>query len=88
MKLTKNQQEILISKLNDLWINDKRCNICSNNQWNLSDILFETREFQGGNMVIGGDSSVMVYIPATCERCGNTHFFNPIVLGIDVNNGE
>ncbi|MHC0553220.1 hypothetical protein [Salinicoccus sp. CNSTN-B1] len=88
MRLTKKQQEILISKLEGLWKNDKKCTICLNNKWNLSEVLFETREFQGGNMVVGGDSSVMFFIPATCEHCGNTHFFNPIVLGIDINHAE
>jgi hypothetical protein len=81
MKLTKEQQQKLIEKLNELWKNQKVCSICQGQNWNVSDTVFELREFHGGNMVIGG-SAIIPVLTLTCTKCGQTIFLNAMSLGI------
>lgn len=81
MKLTKEQQQILIDKLNELWIDKKKCEICDNTDWMIDDKLFEFREFQGGKTVFGG-GAIKPVITVTCTKCGNTKILNAIQLGV------
>ncbi len=81
MKLTSEQQQKLISKLNEIWKN-KTCEICTSTSWNINDTVFELREFHGGNMVIGGNSSIQPLISLTCNNCGNTKLLNAIKLDV------
>ena len=78
MKLTNEQQQKVIQKLQHFLINHCSCNA---HNWILNDKVFELREFQGGGLVIGGESSVFPVITVTCKDCGNTYFFNAILLG-------
>ncbi|PQB07265.1 hypothetical protein BST83_08930 [Polaribacter filamentus] len=80
MKLNKEQQEKLISKLNQVWKN-KICDVCSTNNWMIDDTLFEIREFHGGKTVLGS-GAIKPLITLTCAGCGNTKFMNAIQLGL------
>ena len=80
MKLTKEQQQKLIKKLNELWKNQKVCSICQSQNWSVSDTVFELREFHGGNMVVGG-SAIVPVITLTCMNCGQTISLNAMSLG-------
>jgi RNase P subunit RPR2 len=80
MKLNKEQQEKLISKLNQVWKN-KICDICNNNNWMIDDTLFEIREFHGGKTVFGS-GAIKPLITLTCSSCGNTKFMNALQLGL------
>ena len=48
--------------------------------WNVSDKVFELREYHDGNMVIGG-SPIVPVVPVTCDNCGNTVLVNSIISG-------
>lgn len=86
MKLTKEQSEKLIQNLNNLMQNNHlHCSVCGERQWNMNDIIIESREFQNGDLVLGKGSSVMPFITLTCANCANTIFFNAIQLGL-INN--
>lgn len=85
MKLNEEQRKIFIDKLNEIW-QIKHCNICHDSNWSLSDQIFDMREFNDGNLIVGG--SVYPVIPVTCLNCGNTHLLNPLVLGILKNNSN
>ena len=86
MKLTPEQQkkaiEVITPQMSVL------CDICSNQDWVLNDRIFELREFQGGNLVIGGQSAVFPVIALSCRKCGKTFFFNALVLGLIEINDE
>jgi hypothetical protein len=79
MKLTTEQQQSVIQKLQHFLDNSCSCNA---HNWILNDKVFELREFQGGGLIIGGESSVFPVITVTCKDCGNTYFFNAILLGV------
>lgn len=81
MKLSKEQQNKLIAKLNSFGSLAK-CTVCGNSNWNISDTVFEMREFQGGNLVLGGNQGIYPVIPLTCSTCGNTHFLNAVLLDV------
>ncbi len=80
MKLTKLQQEKLITKLDSFWKN-KTCEICQNVNWSIDDTLFEIREFHGGKTVLGS-GAIKPVITLGCTVCGNTKFLNAIQLEI------
>ena len=81
MKLNTEQQEIFLNKLNS-FPHKLVCSVCGSNNWSANDTIFELREFMEGNLIIGGDQSLYPVIPITCNVCGNTHFLNPLKLGL------
>lgn len=82
MKLNKEQASKVIQQLNDNRQNRRPCSFCGNNNWIINDTIWELREFNNGNFVLGGDSFVMPIIAISCSKCGNTHFLNAIKLGV------
>lgn len=72
-----NGQDI-INHINTHWTNQV-CPMCGGRAWSVSNKIFELREFNDGNFVLGGpNSSIAPVIPVTCDRCGNTIFINAL----------
>jgi RNase P subunit RPR2 len=80
MKLNKEQQDKLITKLNQVWKN-KVCEVCNQANWMIDDTLFELREFHGGRTVLGS-GAIKPLITISCTSCGNTKMMNAIQLGL------
>ena len=68
-----------INHLKSKW-QGRPCPLCGVGNWNVSDTVYEFREFRHGDFVIGGVPIVPV-IPVTCNNCGNTILVNAIVSG-------
>jgi hypothetical protein len=85
MKLTEEQHKKLLEHLQKHWKAPVACSICRSNDWDINGMIYELREFHGGNMVIGGNSSIVPLVPVTCKVCGNTVLFNPLIVGISLN---
>jgi hypothetical protein len=68
--------------LNSKWAGLKTCPICRANSWNLPTTLVELRQFYGGDLVLGADSSLQPIFPLVCLNCGHTLLFNAIVMGL------
>lgn len=79
MELKKDEIEKIASWLNKHWKGEKLCPICGNNNWNISQAVYELRTFHGGGLVVGGP--VYPVIGIVCMVCGHTLFFNAIKLG-------
>ena len=74
-------QEV-IDFLNSKW-RQPACPYCGGVEWHASDKVFELREFNDGNLVLGGpNSSITPVIPITCVNCGNTVFINALTTGL------
>lgn len=82
MKLTKEQQSSVLSKLNEYKDKRRPCSICGNNNWTLSDTVFEIREFTKGIWSVEGPLSTMPLIAVSCTECGHTKFISAIKIGI------
>ena len=84
MKLTKEQASLILTKLNNYNYNNGRrpCVICGNQKWVLNDTIFEMREFNGGDLIIGGQSAIMPVISLSCTECGHTLFLSAIKMGV------
>ena len=63
------------------WIdkNNPVCEVCGKDKWTLVPDLISPALFEGG-MVIGGMTYPQVMI--VCNTCGNTKYFNAIVIGV------
>lgn len=73
-------QDKLINILNEKWGN-RPCNMCGTGNWIVSDKVFELREFNNGDLIIGG-GPITPLVTITCSGCGNTILLNPIVIGL------
>jgi len=82
MKLTEEQRKKLLEKLNEVWRQPRTCTVCGRNEWDVSEIVFELREFHGGDMIIGGQSAIAPLIQISCKNCSHTLLFNAIKLGL------
>ena len=68
----------IIDFINQNWRN-QTCQICGEHTWNVSDKIYELREFNDGDIVIGGPGgAVFPVIPVVCKKCGNTIFINAV----------
>lgn len=68
-----------IGNLTEKW-KDNPCPMCKSQSWTVSDKIFEMREFNGGNLVIGS-GSIYPVIPVTCNNCGNSIMVNAVTSG-------
>jgi ribosomal protein S27AE len=80
MKLTKKQADKIVGELNKFI--PHFCPICHSGEMSINENIFEMREFNGGNLILGGQSAVFPVIPLSCGKCGHTIFFNAVLLGI------
>jgi predicted nucleic-acid-binding Zn-ribbon protein len=69
----------LLKHLNDKWGNIA-CPMCGSSGWNVSDTIYELREFHGGNLVLGNGPIVPI-VPVSCNNCGNTVLVNALLSG-------
>lgn len=57
------------------------CPICSQMVWTIGEVA-ELRSFEGGTLVIGGNSSTYPVVPVICRNCGYTMFINAAISQI------
>ena len=80
--MSKIDTEKLIKFIDSKW-HASVCPMCGVRAWGVSEKVFELREFNEGNLVIGGPNSVISpVIPVTCRNCGNTVFINALSTGL------
>lgn len=85
MRLNDEQQERLRAKLRELDAQNRPCGLCGEQLWEISDTVFELREFFGGDVVlVTGSTGSGIYpvIAITCGNCGNSTFLNALVAGV------
>jgi hypothetical protein len=80
MILDDGQKEKISRNLIEKWSEPRTCSVCKKQQWTITDKIFEIHEFHGGSLMVGG--SIVPVITVTCANCGNTLFFNAILLGV------
>ena len=81
MILTEEQLQKAIEKFNGYTPDGLICPVCGNNKWNLSNLVYEIKEYEKEENVIGS-KRVIPLISLTCKNCFNTLLFNAIKLGI------
>ena len=83
MKLNEQQHQQVLKAVQEKWKAPAACPVCRSNNWDVSREVYELREFQGGNLVLGA-SALVPLVPVTCGVCGNTVLLNALVLGVDL----
>ena len=78
--------EKVISHLKEKW-KGRNCPMCGIGNWNVSDKIFEVREFNGGDLILGGTPIIPV-VPVTCSNCGNIIMVNAIISGAVEGEGD
>ena len=68
----------LIKFINGKW-QGRACPMCGIGKWVVTDKIFELREYNDGNLVVGKNCSVVPVVPIICENCGNTIFVNAMI---------
>ena len=59
------------------------CPLCKTGTWEIQDSLFELRQFNNGNMVVGGP--IIPVVVVLCKNCGNTVLINALVANAVTN---
>ena len=75
--MAKFNHENVLTHLKEKW-KGRSCPLCNSGNWNISDTVYELREFQEGNLVLGA-GPILPLIPVTCNNCGNTVLVNALV---------
>lgn len=71
--------EKVIDHLNSKWAT-RTCPMCGSNNWNVSDNVYELREFHGGDIMLGS-GSIYPVVPVSCNNCGNSIMVNALLSG-------
>lgn len=59
------------------------CPMCGGNEWNVSEKIFELREFSAGKRMVGeSNGAILPVVPVICNNCGNTMFINALFIGL------
>lgn len=74
--MTPAETQALISFIKEKWKSQK-CPYCQEDNWNVSDSVFQLTKYANGNMIIGGP--VLPVIPIICTNCGNTTMINALI---------
>lgn len=77
--MAKINSEKFLNHLKEKW-KGQSCPLCGVGNWNVSDSVYELREFHDGNLVIGSGPIVPI-VPVTCSNCGNTIMVNALLSG-------
>jgi len=67
---------------------DMPCEICGADDWGYTNVLFELKQFRGGQLIIKGTEKISPYLPLSCNNCGNTKLINAITAGLIDNRGR
>lgn len=52
--------------------------MCKGADWHVSETVYELREYNEGNLVVGG-VPIFPVIPVSCTSCGNSVFVNALM---------
>lgn len=78
----KEKQEKALKWLEDKWLKkDRACEVCKNTHWQLAEDLIMPLPFIGGGLTVGGNSYPSVLL--ICNNCGNSKFFNAVIMKIE-----
>ena len=80
MKLTPDQTEIVVKKLENLL--GSACERCKTQEWLVNDRIFELKEFGSSPISSAENNAVYPVVVVACKNCGTTHFFSAILLGL------
>lgn len=80
MELSSDQKKKLMTHLNTKWEN-RPCHLCGENDWTVSESIFEMTEFLGENRSMT-PGKIFPVVTVMCNDCGNTNLINPFVVGI------
>ena len=79
MKLDDEQIKTVLSWINDRW-KTHECPVCSAQNWVISETVFEMREFNPKEFVVGAPVSPLVVL--VCNNCGYSMAFNALKIGV------
>lgn len=82
MMLSEEQGIEIMDFIDETWKNGI-CPICCNNGGlSVKNRLFELREFNDGDLVVGGNQASLPVVAVTCTKCGYVRLISAIEIGI------
>jgi predicted nucleic-acid-binding Zn-ribbon protein len=79
MALSPEQKDKILDRIKERTQTIRKCVVCGNNTWELSDGFFSMQE-NLSKLNLGGRGQPCVAV--TCNNCGNTNLLNLMVLGL------
>jgi predicted nucleic-acid-binding Zn-ribbon protein len=81
MILDNEQTKKVIANFDKTWAGPKVCPVCKHEDWVIAERVYELREYHGKG-VFETSGSVIPFIVISCTYCGNTRFFNAIIMDV------
>lgn len=78
MKLNQQHMNVILKKFQDNWKESKECPICKQDKWTISDRFYEVGEF---GALSEREKKISPFVIVSCSNCGNSLFFNAMVMG-------
>ncbi len=80
-KLTQDEKNLVVQKLQTVWTGTQNCPICGNPNWLVGDHLVQPVTLgPGSGLMLGGIGYPQVMLISV--GCGHTLFFNAVMMGI------
>lgn len=83
--MIKLNRDFAVKKLNEKWLLEKKCECCGSTNWSTVDMVVAPCKID--NNIVRSESG-LPQIAVVCVSCGNTKYFNVIVLGVMKNDGS
>jgi hypothetical protein len=68
------------------WINEKcpnlKCECCGSQRWSLNEHIIAPVNLENGSLALGGSMTMTPQVILTCSNCGNTKYFNAVMIGL------
>lgn len=88
MKLSPEQVKKVIQHLSKNAPNGIKCPVCGETHWLINDTIFQTIEYTGSTIKIGGGTALVPLVMIACGTCHHTMLFNAMRLGLLNSAGE
>lgn len=86
MKLKDEHLKYIADKLESISPDGIKCPVCGKQQWSISGLITEMREYENGSVKLGGP--LVPFVNITCNTCGHAILFNAIHIGLLNTKGE
>lgn len=82
MEISNSDRQRIIDSVNNKWTRPGSCPMCNNQGLSVIPNIFELREYNNGDIIVGGKQGTIPVVPIGCPNCGYTMFINAILAGV------
>lgn len=82
MILSQEQGKKIMALIGEKWTKKGCCPMCNHLGLSIQERVLELREYNNGDIVVGGNQASFPIVAVMCPECGYTIFVNAIAAGV------